>query len=243
MLQRTGPKRSLCGLYLIPNLVILVTARHVLSGREPFEDALISPNGYIPNQIRVFPTISGDGVSWIRAITHMDLYDNDRPVWIEDPEFAELRTDIAVLPFGADSSLQVRCINDEPDLEKELFTRIGFECSIVGYPFHDMTGLMTPIWRRATIASEPYLPVDNKPMFLLDATTSPGFSGSPVFRVHIGPLPVPQPDGSIQVYIEKMVSVSFVGVYAGRLQHKHIGGEVPFVFYGNRLARILSNPI
>ena len=77
-------------------------------------------------------------------------------------------------------------------------------------------------------------------MFLMDASTSPGFSGSPVFRRHIGPAPVEQPNGSLVVLAGNVLTTSFVGVYAGRLEHAFYGGEVPFVFYGNRIEQVIG---
>ena len=51
--------------------------------------------------------------------------------------------------------------------------------SIIGYPF----GLHSdrwPIWKTGHIATNPDLNFEGKPAFLIDATTRPGMSGSPV---------------------------------------------------------------
>ena len=37
------------------------------------------------------------------------------------------------------------------------------------------------------------------------------------------------------------MTTSFVGIYAGRLEHPHYGGEVPFVFYANRIAEMFKD--
>lgn len=220
--------------------VFLVSARHVFSGRDPFTDRPMSTLGFIPMRFRFYPALERSAGVWSRSQGYFHFDGDHSQPWFQDPEFERLRTDIAMVPV-ADCEFPIKCLNDSPSNFSELMSHIGFECSVVGYPLPNVSGLMTPIWRRGTLASEPLLPIDDKPMFLLDAATSPGFSGAPVFRRHVGPAPVDQPDGSTQVLLDRILSTRFIGVYAGRLQHKHFGGEVPFVFYGNRIPFILSS--
>ncbi len=219
----------------------LITARHVLSGRNPFDDSAMSDMGYFPTRIRVYPSIGFSPGNWTRTPTIIELDRDGEKLWFQDPDFHTLRTDIAAVAITIPDDWPMLCLNDDPGILSELVTQIGFECSIVGYPYANSSDLMTPIWRRATIASEPLLPIDGKPMFLLDASTSPGFSGSPVFRLHIGPAPVYAPPDRIRILADRVVSTFFVGVYAGRLRHAHYGGEVPFAFYGNRIPFILES--
>lgn len=219
-------------------IAYLLTARHVLSGRSPFDNSILSDKGYIPRKIRVYPMFDIGGGDLVRASTEVEIPEDG--CWLEDPKFEELRTDIAALACWTEPDKRLHCLNDSPELFEEMFTHVGMECAIVGYPTTQFGDLMLPVWRRGSIASEPLLPVDGKPMFLLDAATSPGFSGSPVFRRHFGPLPVLEADGSISILADRVMTTSFVGIYAGRLQHPHVGGEVPFVFYGNRVPEIFS---
>lgn len=219
--------------------VFLLTARHVLTGRSPFDDSILSHNGFIPGRITVYPTlIEPDG--WSRRGITLEI-NHDQPNWIQDPDFEVLRTDIAALHIATDEGQNFRCLNDATDIFDELYTLAGMECTVVGYPTTQFSDLMTPVWRRGSVASEPLLPIDGKPMFLLDAATSPGFSGSPVFRQHFGPLPVTQPDGTTTVNLDNIRKISFVGIYSGRLKHAHLNGEVPFVFYGNRVPRLFES--
>lgn len=222
--------------------IFLISARHVFSGRNPFTNQLMSPDGYIPQRQRIFPTVETSPGYWQRMQVDGVLYANDAPDWLEDPEFDQLRTDIAAIEVSPPpSGATVICMNDSDGLHTPLLSMVGFEMSIVGYPQASIGGMMTPVWRRGTIASEPSLPVDGKPMFLIDASTSPGLSGSPVFRRHIGPAPLRNPDNDeITVDLDAIVRTSFVGVYAGRLQHSHFGGEVPFAFYANRIPHIFA---
>lgn len=217
--------------------VYLLTARHVFSGTNPFNDAPLSNEGFFPERIRLYPSTRLAADLYGRVPRVVSVVEGDKSLWLQDRDFDALKTDIAALDLGPGDD--VFCLNDINDIFEDIWTHIGMECAVVGYPTRFFGGLMTPIWRVGSIASEPLLPVDGKPMFLLDAATSPGFSGSPVFRHHIGPLPIKLEDGSLSIQVDRALTTTFVGFYAGRLEHKHIGGEIPFVFYANRLAHIL----
>lgn len=136
--------------------VYLLTARHVLSGRSPFDDTVLSSKGYIPQRLAVHPAIELRPNYWTRQRIVIDLGDVDFG-WLEDPDFHSLRTDIAALPLKTDGLPRVSCLNDSLDIFDPLFTHIGMDCAIVGYPTPNFGGLMTPIWRRGTFASEPSL--------------------------------------------------------------------------------------
>ena len=219
--------------------VFLISARHVFTGLHPFSDELISNKGYIPERFKVFPLVRFTPTIQSR-IEHSFSTNIKAKNLFEDPQFKELKTDIAAVKLKLDLPEKVFCLNDTNVFE-DLLSHVGFECTVVGYPLPNSVGLMTPVYRKGSIASEPRLAIDGKPMFLLDATTAPGFSGSPVFQIHIGPAPVANEDGSLRVLASSILTTKFVGVYAGRLQHQHFGGEVPFVFYGNRIPYILGD--
>lgn len=218
--------------------VYLLTARHVLSGRSPFDDSILSPDGYLPERLRVYPTVRFSNETYGRVPSELSISGNGG--WIQDPEFEAFRTDIAAVHFLPDDDRLIHCLNDMTDIFAGLFTHVGMDCTIVGYPSRLLGGLMLPVWRTGSIASEPLLPVDGKPMFLIDASTSKGFSGSPVFRRHFGPLPVQAEDGSLTIQGNSILTTSFVGIYAGRIENTHVGGEIPFVFNANRIDAIFA---
>lgn len=222
----------------------LITARHVLSGLDPFDDQILSAEGYIPQRIRIHPTYHAKaGYKRYRPIVDLQG-DSGQPLWKQDPEFSELRTDIAAIKI-VDAQSSTVCVNDVSDfgtpIQDDLFTHIGADCSIVGYPNSNVNGVMVPIWRRASFSSEPLFPVYNKPIFLLDALTSQGFSGSPVFRRHYGPAPYHGDNDGLIVKAESVVVTQLIGFYAGRLMHSYYGGEIPFAFYANRIGYLINS--
>ncbi|MEG3155524.1 S1 family peptidase [Sphingomonas sp. RB1R13] len=221
----------------------LITARHVLTGLNPFDDSPLSPNLFEPSEIKVNFGV-GSANHFGRDARILPLRDGKgSPRWADDPEFAKLRTDIAALPIDIGRS-DVFCINDDPAFGQfdDMFTQVGFQCFVIGYPTTMVTGLMLPIWRSGALASDPVVPIDNKPIFLVDAATGPGFSGSPVWRMQIGPTAFHDASQPTDIRIEgdAVVRASFVGVYAGRLSHPHIGAQTPYVFYANRIPLILA---
>lgn len=221
--------------------VHLVSARHVFSGLNPFTDDLMSAQGYIPDEIAFFPGIILSNGSVERRQFGLRLT-SEEFVWKQDPEFRNLRTDIASLFLTKDPEQRILCLNDEED-EGDIMTTVGSACAVVGYPSPQFEGLLTPVWRSGAIASEPSLPIDKKPMFLLDVSTAPGFSGAPVFQQNFGPLPRKLENGDIQMDHRNVLALKFIGVYAGRLLNAHPNGEVPYVFYGNRVQEIVQNGV
>jgi hypothetical protein len=225
----------------------LITALHVLSGRNPFDGELLSPDLYEPTNVRVhFGVGQSPNVSRLPCTLPVKD-DHGGSLWAIDPQFDELRTDIAALPIDIGRS-DVYCVNDDPTFgtHDNLFSHVGFQCFVIGYPTLAVGGFMLPIWRSGSIASDPSVPIDSKPIFLLDAATGPGFSGSPVFRMQIGPAPFHDSTQSTGIRIEgdAVLRSSFAGVYGGRLNHPHMGAQTPYVFYGNRVPIIIeANPL
>jgi hypothetical protein len=63
----------------------------------------------------------------------------------------------------------------------DLSVDIGQDVYILGYPF-GIGPRGYPIWKRASIASEPQLRTQEQPYILVDTASRPGMSGSPVIR-------------------------------------------------------------
>ena len=85
----------------------------------------------------------------------------------------------------------------------------------MGYPRGMSGGGHFPIWKRATIATEPDVDLDGLPRFYVDTATREGMSGSPVYAQEVGYwLPEGETDKA-KASIGK--GRRFIGVYSGRL--------------------------
>jgi hypothetical protein len=162
---------------------------------------------------------------------------NDNPLWLKDPLFASLRTDIACVEINLPNHRNIVCVNEAPD--SPLLANVGFDCFVVGYPSSSYGPPQLPIWRKGSLAFEPMLPIDGKPIFLVDALTSPGMSGSAIYQRWHGPAPLME-NGKLSVNLHAIVATRFVGVYGGRLGNKAEMGQIGYGWYANRIPIIIS---
>jgi hypothetical protein len=93
--------------------------------------------------------------------------------------------------------------------------------SIIGFPLGLSSGGMFPIWKTGHVASDMDVDYGGLPVFLVDATTKHGMSGSPVIARRIGmsrrPGTIVIGGGTVQ---------RFLGVYSGRISEESDIGMV-----------------
>jgi hypothetical protein len=129
-----------------------------------------------PDHLTVWRHVGKLG-SWETATytLHDELWD---PTWIEHPLGREV--DVIALPINPPETAIIYPL-DLSIAEKDLAIWPSSAVSIIGFPHQIVAGGKFPIWKTGHIASDVGLDFDNKPAFLIDATTKPGMSGSPVF--------------------------------------------------------------
>ena len=201
----------------------LITNYHVVSGRHPETGAVLDSSGLCPDSIVLgVATDSGkheqSGAQLLQwKWRTLSLFTQDepaKPIWTVHPEHGS-RFDAVAIPL---SGLEDTCITpangDKLDLDK---IRIypSMEAFVLGYPRGMSGGGHFPIWKRATIATEPDFDLDGLPRFYIDTATREGMSGSPVYAQEVGYwLPEGETDQG-KASIGK--GRRFVGVYSGRL--------------------------
>ena len=160
----------------------LVTALHVLSGKEP-DGTYKDPRNWQPNYLRA----QGFFTDFECA-----LYEGENRPFYDDPLFwshpAGPEIDVTVLPLG--SSLPAECILDESFFdERKNVASVNIyamhRCHIVGFPegLVDLSDpdVPLPVYKTGHIASEPLTDFNGKPVVLIDGLTRPGQYGAPVF--------------------------------------------------------------
>jgi hypothetical protein len=157
----------------------LITNWHVVTGRDPVTNKNVGGYSSLPEYLEVsFPVLVGEDLYW--TTQRLDLYDTHtrRARWLVHP-YAPPRdggTDVIALPIDKEPpSVYAYRLEDAVD-PRELSP--GTELSIVGYPLGVKTN--TPVWSRATVASEPRHGFNDDPVYLVDTRSRPGQSGSPV---------------------------------------------------------------
>ena len=199
---------------------VLITNYHVLSGRSPITGQPLHDSGAVPDSVAIgVPAVEqhedGFAVRWTwRTMPLYEGDDNQRPIWTEHPRHGKLFDGVAIPLAGWDKTA-VRAANS-PTLDLDpIHVYPGMDAFVIGYPRGMSGGGRLPIWKRATIATEPEIDIDGLPKLYIDTATREGMSGAPVYAQEVGYW---QPEGTTnsgQAYFGK--GMRFLGLYSGRL--------------------------
>lgn len=200
----------------------LITNWHVVTGRHPDTGKALSC--FAPAEIAYPRFIEGESYSevWWEKIQLRD--EGGNATWFEHPVYSGSADVAAVLvplhlPIETSKGPQKSyvCTIDETSYHGEWAGRrldMGSDLFVLGFPLGLKPTGHFPIWKRASVATEMDIPLNDKPAFLVDAATRQGMSGSPVVYVRNRDMHVL--GGAVPTrYVE------FVGVYSGR----HVGGN------------------
>lgn len=207
------------------NQPYLITNWHVVSGVNPDTGVLLLETGAVPDQLSIVHHAAGQLGTWIRSIE--TLYDeNGGRRWLEHPLGRAIDT-IALPLRSTNQSIELYPL-DLSLAETDMVVSPAMMVSIIGYPYGLATAGSWPIWKTGHIASDIDLDYDDRPAFLIDATTRGGMSGSPV--VHRSSGGYYTQDGSF-VMATGGVATRFLGIYSGRIHGQAEIGRVwrPYV--------------
>ncbi|ELP69699.1 trypsin-like peptidase domain-containing protein [Streptomyces turgidiscabies] len=226
----------------VPDDFWLVTAGHVVSGRNTETGELEDDRGLWPDYLRVRFARQGEGGEFEPVDQEVALYaDGDEaqvPVW-RSP--AQQRADVAAVPIGSvpegavdaflltgwptvrDLYPQDRRAGAGAEADAELPLRVMDRLYVLGFPFGDTGSWPFAVWTAAPVASEPLARWNGLPGFLLDSRTRSGQSGAPVL-MHIRPGEMVLAGGEVHVHEEWVTAL--VGVYSGRLNENSDLGMV-----------------
>jgi hypothetical protein len=196
----------------------LVSNWHVFSGRHTVSLQPLHRYSALPDKIRIhFPIETNIGIyDTIDYPLKNEL--NDIFFWLVHPE--KSKVDVAVLPISWSSKYAIYPINQINESKKIINfpsgLYVGQEVFILGYPRGIKSGSGLPIWKKATIAVEPYLTIDDSKLkILVDAATREGMSGSPVIVAGAPDCSV-LPNGKKQPIHIRAFKL-FLGIYSGRI--------------------------
>jgi hypothetical protein len=167
--------------YAQGNALFLITNYHVLTGEPPG-----SSQPPIGNNIEFQLHRSADASADVKPIRLPLFTTEQRPIWISPVKQPD--ADVAVLPIPVTTyqDCKINCMS--PDWSsRDLRVRPTSPITLIGYPygFYDSTNQL-PIWKTGSVASEPDVDFDGKPLFLVDVSAFPGMSGSPVLAISHG---------------------------------------------------------
>lgn len=217
----------------------LITNWHNVSGRHPKTHRLLSRHGGVPNVIcTYFRSKENPGNSFREMIPLYADEEMQQPLWIEHPVHKSKVDVVAIsLPETFTAKYAMYPVNGIK-FESEFKEEIADEAFIVGYPFAKSQYIELPIWKRASIASEPDVNIDQLPMMHIDTATRPGLSGSPVIMQRVGihgmTDGVVTPDTSIGRIR------NFIGVYSGRIGTNELKAQLGIVWKARAIEEILG---
>ncbi len=175
----------------------LITNWHNVTGRNPDTGLHLSKHAGEPDEVTVqFDLVGSPPGQRAPVVLPLRNADGD-PLWRQHSMSPGV--DVVALPLPGLPGAALYPINEMPNNPGTV--PIGIEAFILGYPFGISVSTL-PIWKQASVASEPSMPIGGKPCFYVDTASRPGMSGSPVIlrhRIAIGP------------------PTTFIGVYSGRV--------------------------
>ena len=212
----------------------LVTNYHVISGRNPLTGNIMSKELYVPRKIAYYGTSirqeAGDVIfsrkRWVLAFS--DEIDMDA-VLAQAPIVNGNPVDVWAFPLAPNTILlkdparsgfhQSELLSCAINQNTSTITGIkaGDDCFALGYPIQNYAGLMPPIWKRGSIASDTAIGVDGKPAFLVDAATTKSMSGSPIICKSTDII-----TDIANRRIGHKTNYGIIGIYGGRLQRKDL---------------------
>jgi len=207
----------------------LITNWHVVTCRNPFNDSrpLSTTEVVDPNILRIW--FHGENLgTWISR--EIDLLDsNGNRLWFEHELGREI--DVVAVPLEILDDIKIYDI-DLALADFDLMIYPSEAVSIIGFPMGLTSGGRFPIWKTGHVASDIDIDWNGRPVFLIDATTKSGMSGSPVIAKRVS---IYQTSQGNQIGN----AVRFLGVYSGR-EISASGIEVGFVWKPRVISEILS---
>lgn len=199
----------------------LISNYHVIAGRDPNTGQSRHRTAATPDTMLIRHLREGPHLTWEdKPEPVVDVGGN--ALWFEHPILGR-KVDVVALPLRNLGDVQL-VPYDHDEGGPRLKVTPTSDLSVVGFPFGLTGGAGLAIWTRAFVASEPAVDFDGEPVFLVDARTRPGQSGSPVIAYDPGGGFVQYTDGNSSIGGASVVNL--LGVYSGRINEQSDLGKV-----------------
>ena len=222
----------------------LISNWHNFTGRNPKTKCALHSTTHVPDHVEChfYKSRFLDGaktVSYIPESFNFPLYYPDsRPRFFEHHLGSEV--DVAALPIDLPEDVTPFFLNDQ-DFDDRIKLYPGQDVFIIGYPLGPITGNTLPLWKRGTIASEPYVLIDGLKKLYIDTATRPGMSGSFVFAQHTGLFSPTKSEMTLGSWLGSGRTI--LGVYSGRIGPHDFEAQVGIVWHREVIEELLSKKI
>lgn len=225
----------------------LVTNWHNVTGKNPHDFSCLSKSSVaLPHRMKACVPFESDAGNGKRQFdwreTTLNLYEDDdnnfpkKSCWYVHPEY-DHKVDVVVLECDTEGWAAIPANSGILKLNK-LAVQVGMEAFVLGYPIGISGGGGFPLWKRASVASEPDFDMNQLPMFYIDTATKQGMSGSPVYFHQSG------------MWIEEGKSFPadailgagdrFAGIYSGRTDGEEFFAQIGKVWKEEVIRRIIE---
>ena len=194
----------------------LITNWHVATGVHPETDKPLDSVGRIPDSLVIWFHSAQQLGRWLSTQVPLGDRGSSGQRWIEHRQGQKV--DVVALPVPTNEAFAYYPL-DLSLAQTDLVVSPSDDVSIIGFPLGQAVNGNFPIWKTGHVASDIDLPYQGKPVFLVDATTKPAMSGSPVVAKRIGM--VRRSTG-----FEHGTAERFLGVYSGHTKSKSDIGMV-----------------
>ena len=158
--------------------IVLITARHNLTGRHHKTSQCLHSKAALPDEIDVHFCVE-EAEAHIFMTYRQPLFLGDNPRWFEHPILGS-EMDVAALPISAAPNKKYHGLNVSDQIEN-LTLRPTSRVNVIGFPdmaTSEQERHKFPVWATGFIASEPNIRQENT--FLIDCRGRSGQSGAPV---------------------------------------------------------------
>jgi hypothetical protein len=231
----------------IENALWLITTWHNVTGWDPVRDQALSRLGFTPTHVEFAmfrKKIDGDHTLQFVDARQAPLYDPDgAPLWLEHP-IHRRQVDVIALSLGTiddDFALMTVPVNTHRDWF-DFDIRAGDDAFVLGYPKGLHGGHRFPIWKRASVASEPNIDLDRLPKLFVDTATREGMSGSPVIVTRKG-LALKSGTSTITGDSAFGIAEKFLGIYSGRVGDDELGVQLGVVWKAKVVGEIIDGNV
>ena len=192
--------------------LFLVSNWHVFSGRHPKTRQPLHSSCWVPDEQKIYlQVLNSEGMLQSWSYTEKLRTEDGIAKWWEHPTLGS-EIDVGVVELLGELK-EKQTHSTELTGSEKLEVKVGQDAFVLGYPMGMMTQGLLPVWKRASIASEPELKVDDKPIMLIDTGTREGMSGSPVIAVSRSSGFLRNEDGTVRAADRARL----LGVYSGRV--------------------------
>lgn len=220
----------------------LITNWHNVSGRNPVTNECLSSTLAVPDMLSTMFREKDQPGTCIRQ--HLHLFADTKlsePLWYEHPVHRHA-VDVVALPIPNEISSKFALFAmNAIEFDSAFPEAVADDAFIIGYPFNETPYLQLPIWKRASIASEPTVDLDSLPKMLVDTATRSGMSGSPVVMQRVG---IHGMSGGVLGGQEIIGRIrNFVGVYSGRIGAGEEKAQLGIVWKARVLLEIIEGRV